>query len=332
MRPDLRPGRQGLAMDVYFYEVFEEEARLLKSLIGDRLEFGLTDRTIQESGHRQPPARLISVRTQSIIPVDWQDRLDGVLSRTTGFDNLKAYRNAISVPVALGYLEEYATRAVAEQAVLMMLSLMRKLPLQLERFRRFERDGLTGKECQNRHLLVVGVGRIGSEIVRIGQGLGMQVRGVDIVRRHSFVEYVEPDEGLAWAEVIICAMNLTEDNYHYFFYEVLKKAAAGVIFINIARGEHAPLADLLRLLKEGHLGGLGLDVFEDEAEVGTAMRTGRPEQSEKAAIVARLLKYPNVILTPHNAFNTAEALERKARFSVEEIFYFLEHRTFHNSV
>uniref|UniRef100_UPI00404B2DB1 NAD(P)-dependent oxidoreductase n=1 Tax=Candidatus Saccharicenans sp. TaxID=2819258 RepID=UPI00404B2DB1 len=319
-------------MDVYFYEVFEEEARLLKSLIGDRLEFGLTDRTIQESGHRQPPARLISVRTQSIIPVDWQDRLDGVLSRTTGFDNLKAYRNAISVPVALGYLEEYATRAVAEQAVLMMLSLMRKLPLQLERFRRFERDGLTGKECQNRHLLVVGVGRIGSEIVRIGQGLGMQVRGVDIVRRHSFVEYVEPDEGLAWAEVIICAMNLTEDNYHYFFYEVLKKAAAGVIFINIARGEHAPLADLLRLLKEGHLGGLGLDVFEDEAEVGTAMRTGRPEQSEKAAIVARLLKYPNVILTPHNAFNTAEALERKARFSVEEIFYFLEHRTFHNSV
>lgn len=319
-------------MDVYFYEVFEEEARLIKNLIRNSLEFGLTDRTIQESGHRQPPARLISVRTQSIIPVDWQDQLDGVLSRTTGFDNLKAYRNAITQPVALGYLEEYATRAVAEQAILMILSLMRKLPRQVEQFKRFERDGLTGKECQNRHLLVVGVGRIGGEIVRLGQSLGMQVRGVDIIRRHSFVKYVEPDEGLAWAEVIVCAMNLTEENHNYFSYEVLKKAPPGVIFINIARGEHAPLSDLWQLLNEGHLGGLGLDVFEDEAEVGTALRTGQPEKSEKATIVTRLLKFPNVILTPHNAFNTTEALERKARFSVNEIFYFLEHGTFRNSI
>ncbi|MGB9893977.1 MAG: NAD(P)-dependent oxidoreductase [Candidatus Saccharicenans sp.] len=332
MRRELGHCRQELVMDVYFYEVFEEEASLIKSLIGGRLKFGLTDRTIQESGHLQPPARLISVRTQSIIPVEWQDQLDGVLSRTTGFDNLKAYKATIHRPVALGYLEEYATRAVAEQAVLMMLALLRKLPLQMEHFKRFQRDGLTGAECQNKRLLVVGVGRIGGEIARMAQGLGMQVRGVDIVRRHDFVNYVEKEEGLAWAEVIICAMNLTDENYHYFSYGVLKKAPAGVIFINIARGEHVPLADILKLMEEGHLGGLGLDVFEEETEVGTAMRTGRLEKSEKATIVAKLLKYPNVILTPHNAFNTAEALERKARFSVEEIFYFLEHRTFRNSI
>lgn len=319
-------------MDVYFYEVFEEEARLIKSLIGRRLEFGLTDRTIQESGHREPPARLISVRTQSVIPVEWQDRLSGVLSRTTGFDNLKAFRRAISLPVALGYLEEYATRAVAEQAILMMLALLRKLPRQMEQFRRFDRDGLTGAEARGRRLLVVGVGRIGGEIVKIGQGLGLQVRGVDIVRRHDFVEYVERDSGLAWADIVICAMNLTDENYHYFSYDLMKKCRPGAIFINVARGEHAPLADMLRLLKEEHLGGLGLDVFEDEPEVGTTLRSGRVEESEGAAIVAELLGCPNVILTPHNAFNTEEALERKARFSVEEIFYFLEHGNFRNSV
>lgn len=319
-------------MDVYFYEVFEEEARLIKSLIGRRLEFGLTDRTIQESGHREPPARLISVRTQSVIPVEWQDRLSGVLSRTTGFDNLKSFRRAISLPVALGYLEEYATRAVAEQAILMMLALLRKLPRQMEQFRRFDRDGLTGAEARGRRLLVVGVGRIGGEIVKIGQGLGLQVRGVDIVRRHDFVEYVERDSGLAWADIVICAMNLTDENYHYFSYDLLKKCRPGVIFINVARGEHAPLSDMLRLLKEEHLGGLGLDVFEDEPEVGTALRTGQVEESEGAAIVAELLRCPNVILTPHNAFNTEEALERKARFSVEEIFYFLRERKFHNQV
>lgn len=319
-------------MDVYFYEVFEEEARLISDFIGDRLKFGLTDKTIQESGHREPPAAIISVRTQSVIPVEWQDKIKAVLSRTTGFDNLKAYRKAISAPVALGYLEEYATRAVAEQAVLLMMALLRKLPEQMEKFKKFNRDGLTGWEAQGRRLLVVGVGRIGGEIVKIGRGLGMEVRGVDIVRRHSFVHYVEKEEGLSWADVIICAMNLTEENYHYFSYELLKKCRPGVIFINIARGEHAPLTDMLRLIKEGHLGGLGLDVFEDEPAVGTALRTGAVETSEKAAVVAELLKYPNVILTPHNAFNTGEALERKARFSVEEIFYFLEQGKFHNYV
>lgn len=319
-------------MDVYFYEVFEEEARLISDLIGNKLKFGLTDKTIQESGHQEPPAAIISVRTQSVIPVEWQDRLQAVLSRTTGFDNLKAYRKSITAPVALGYLEEYATRAVAEQAVLLMMALLRKLPEQMEKFKKFNRDGLTGCEALGRSLLVVGVGRIGGEIVRIAEGLGMEVRGVDIVRRHDFVNYVERDEGLKWADVVICAMNLTEENYHYFNYELLKKCRPGVIFINIARGEHAPLSDMLRLMKEGHLGGLGLDVFEDEPAVGTALRTGTVENSDKAALVAELLKFPNVILTPHNAFNTREALEWKVRFSVEEIFYFLEQGKFHNSV
>ncbi|MDI6846451.1 MAG: NAD(P)-dependent oxidoreductase [Candidatus Saccharicenans sp.] len=319
-------------MDVYFYEAFEEEARLIKKLIGNRLEFGLTDRTIQESGHSEPPARLISVRTQSVIPVAWQDRLDGVLSRTTGFDNLKTYRRLITRPVALGYLEEYATRAVAEQAILLLLALLRKLPAQMKQFKNFNRDGLTGLEAKGRKLLVVGVGRIGGEIVRIASGLGIEVRGVDIVRRHDFVHYVDRDEGLKWAEAIICAMNLTPENYHYFNYDLLKKARPGVIFINIARGEHAPLADMLRLLREGHLGGLALDVFENEPEVGTALRSGRLEGSAQARIVAELLGFPNVIFTPHNAFNTAEALERKVSFSLEEIFYFLQNRTFRHSV
>ncbi len=319
-------------MDVYFYEVFEEEARLIKNFIKDRLDFGLTGRTIQESRHQEPPAKLISVRTQSIIPPEWQNKLDGVLSRTTGFDNLKAYKNNLKTPVVLGYLEEYATRAVAEQAVLLMLSLMRKLPRQIKQFSRFDRDGLTGNECLGKKLLIVGVGRIGGEIVRLGLGLGMEVRGVDIVRRHDFVTYVEKEEGLGWAEVIICAMNLTDENFHYFSYKLLKTTKPGVIFINIARGEHASLNSLLQLMQEGHLGGLALDVFEDEPEVGTALRTNQIEISEKAQIVMELLRYPNVILTPHNAFNTAEALKRKVQSSLDEIFYFLKNRTFHNKV
>jgi len=210
-------------MDVYFYEAFEEEARLIEDLLQGKLLFDLTDRTIQESGDKIPPARLISIRTQSVIPEDWQSELDGVLSRTTGFDNLKAYQKAIKTPVALGYLEEYATRAVAEQAILLMLSLLRRLPQQIQQFRHFQRDGLTGLEALGRNLLVVGVGRIGGETVRMAQPLGLNVRGVDIVQRHDFVHYVQPEDGLAWADIIICAMNLTDQNVHYFSYDLLKK-------------------------------------------------------------------------------------------------------------
>lgn len=319
-------------MDVYFYEAFEEEARLIEDLLQGKLLFDLTDRTIQESGDKIPPARLISIRTQSVIPEDWQSELDAVLSRTTGFDNLKAYQKAIKTPVALGYLEEYATRAVAEQAILLMLSLLRRLPQQIHQFRHFQRDGLTGLEALGRNLLVVGVGRIGGEIVRMAQPLGLNVRGVDIVERHDFVPHVQPDDGLAWADIIICAMNLTDQNVHYFSYDLLKKARPGLIFINIARGEHAPLYDLLRLVQEGHLGGLALDVFEDEPLLATALRTDQARVSEKARIVLDLLAYPQVILTPHNAFNTTEALQRKVQFSLDEIFYFLEHHQFRHQV
>jgi D-lactate dehydrogenase len=319
-------------MDLYFYEAFEEEARLIEDLLQGKLLFDLTDKTIQESGDKIPPARLISIRTQSIIPVAWQDELDAVLSRTTGFDNLRAFKKAIQAPVALGYLEEYATRAEAEQAVLLMLSLMRRLPQQIQQFKHFQRDGLTGVEARGKNLLVVGVGRIGGEIVRMAQPLGLNVKGVDIVERHDFVHYVQPAEGLSWADIIICAMNLTDENFHYFSYDLLKKARRGVIFINVARGEHAPLYDLLRLIQEGHLGGLALDVFEDEPSLATALRTDQVRVSEKARIVFDLLAYPQVILTPHNAFNTAEALQRKVQFSLDEIFYFLEHHQFRHQV
>ena len=78
-------------MDVYFYEAFEEEASSLKSLLGNQLTYEMTDKTIQETDHVNPPARLISIRTQSIIPVEWADKLDGILSRSTGYDHLKKY-------------------------------------------------------------------------------------------------------------------------------------------------------------------------------------------------------------------------------------------------
>ena len=315
-------------MDVYFYEAFEEEAKSLKTFLGNQLSYEMTDKTIQEIGHTAPPARLISIRTQSIIPTEWADKLDGVLSRSTGYDHLKKYLDIIRKPLPCGYLEEYATRAVAEHAILLIMALIRRLPQQMIQFRNFNRDGLTGGECAGRNLLVVGVGRIGSEIVKIGSSLGMNVRGVDIVQRHKEVQYIGKEEGIAWADVIICSMNLTNENRGYFSYNLLKQAKPGVLFVNIARGEHTPIADMLRLVQERHVGGLGLDVFEDEPNVAVVLRSKHMNTFPAAQLIKELLQHPNVLCTPHNAFNTVEAVQRKSRFSVDEVMYFLENKDF----
>ena len=314
--------------EIFFYEAFEEEAEALRSILRDELTYELTGKTIQETGHKEPPARLISIRTQSKIPVDWAGKLDGILSRSTGYDHLIAYRKQTKTGLPLGYLEEYSTRAVAEHAIMLAVSLLRKLPQQIRQFPSFDRDGLTGSECLGKHLLVVGVGRIGGETVRIARGLSFEVRGVDIVPNKPNVVYVSKQEGIPWADLIICAMNLTDENRGYFSYELLKTAKKGCIFVNIALGEHAPLEGLARLLREGHLNGVGLDVFEDEGNLATALRSQGTTSTPARRIITDLLAHPNVLLTPHNAFNSREALQRKAAMSVEQIRHFLKHREF----
>jgi D-lactate dehydrogenase len=171
----------------------------------------------------------------------------------------------------------------------------------------------------------VGVGHIGSEIVRIGQGLGMNVRGVDLVQQIDSLRYCEKEEGIAWADAVICAMNLTESNRGYFSYSLLKKSKPGTIFINIARGEHASTADLIKLAEEDHLGGIGLDVYEDEPIVASELRSG---MNAVSAQVRKLLSFPNILLTPHNAFNTTEAVERKSRLTAEQLDFFLRNKKF----
>jgi len=301
-------------MDVHFYEAFEEEAAALRRYLPSTVCASFTWKTIQESGDAEPPAPLISIRTQSVIPSAWVGKAKGIVSRTTGYDHL------VGQKIPWGHLPHYCGRAVAEQAILLVMALLRKLPQQIAQFPTFQRDGLTGRECVGKKLLVVGVGNIGSEVVKIGQALGMEVRGMDISPKHPSVSYVSIDEGLAWAEIIVCAMNLAKDNAGYFSYDTLKRARRGVVFVNIARGELSPTNDLIRSLDEGHLGALALDVYENEGALAVALRSG------KSAFP--LLGRPNVILTPHNAFNTTEAVERKAQQTAQQIGHFQKHGTF----
>ena len=315
-------------MDIFFYEAFAEEERALRRNLPPGLDAGFSRYTIQESGHEAPPSGFISIRTQSVIPGSWADSLGAILTRSTGFDHIISFRTATGARITAGYLPLYCSRAVAEQALLLWLGLMRRLRVQMDHMACFDRDGLTGNECAGRTLVVVGVGNIGIEVCRIGEALGMRVIGVDIVERHAAVRYASIDAALPEADIIVCAMNLTDRNTGYFSYDLLKAAKPGSIFVNIARGEVAQAPDLLRLLHEGHLAGVGLDVYEHEGEFATALRSGKGPLDTSMRALLELARHHHAILTPHNAFNTVESVERKSLQSMQQAEHFLKHGDF----
>ncbi len=309
-------------LDIFFYETFQEEEELLRKYLPPGVTAEFTWKTIQEAQHTEPPAGIISVRTQSVLPLQWASRLNAILSRSTGYNHLLKYKADSGTDLICGYLPLYCHRAVAEQAMLLWMTLWRRLPLQIKQFRTFSRDGLTGLEAQGKELLVVGVGNIGYEVVKIGTGLDMKVTGVDIVERHEDVTYKPIRQAIGQADVVVCAMNLTARNRAYFNYELLKKMRKGSLFINVSRGEISPSLDLLRVLKERHIGGVALDVYDEESELAMALRQGKASMNPQVRAVLEMMDMDNVILTPHNAFNSIEGVERKARQSMEQVSHF----------
>jgi len=309
--------------DVFFYETFQEEEQAIQNQVPSDIQWGYTAQTIQESGHSQPPAPIISLRTQSTIPPAWSNNLQAILSRSAGYDHLAAYRHTTKCRFPLGYLPQYCARAVAEQALMLWMALLRKLPRQTAQFSTFHREGITGRECRGKTLVVVGVGNIGHHICEIGHAMDMNVLGVDLEKKYDDISYLSIEEGLAQADILVSAMNLTPDNVNYFNKNRMKQLKSGALFINIARGELAFAQDLLHLLDSHVVGGLGIDVYNEESSLSVALRNEKipmPDNPEIQAI-QEMSKRDNVILTPHNAFNTIEAVVRKAEQSVEQLIH-----------
>jgi D-lactate dehydrogenase len=316
-------------MKVVFYEAFSEEIEMLQKFLNSGIEAEYREGTIQSYPEKSPPSHLISIRTQSIIPTQWSEQLSGILTRSTGFDHLRKYLSQCDTKVSCGYLPEYCARAVAEHAILMVLSLLKKIRKQLSHFQTFNRNGLTGGECHQNKLLVVGVGKIGREIVQLAKGMGMIVKGVDLEEREKFVDYVSLEEGLAFSDTIVCALPLTNLTKNLLNYEKLKNVKKGALFINVSRGEVSPIEDLDQLINEGVLGGVAMDVFEEECDLAASLQDASSKGlTEYEKLIKKMQQHENVIFTPHNAFNTLEGLVRKSELSVLSIHEFVDTQKF----
>lgn len=246
--------------------------------------------------------------------------------RCAGFNNvdLKAAEGRIRVT----RVPAYSPHAVAEYAVSLMLSLNRKIYRAVNRTRdgNFTLNGLLGFDMYGKTAGVIGMGRIAKELIKILHGFGMNVMAYDLYPDHEFakqydVKVVSLDELYANSDIISLHCPLTPDTKFLINKDSIAKMKKGVMIINTGRGKLINTEDLIEGLRSKQVGSAGLDVYEEEREYFYEDKSDKMIDDD---ILARLLMVPNVVLTSHQAFFTAEALHNIAVSTLDSVKEFAE--------
>ena len=216
----------------------------------------------------------------------------------------------------------YSPHAVAEHTVALLLTLNRKTHRAYARVREgnFELAGLLGFDIFGLTVGVVGTGKIGVEFARIMKGFGCDLLGYDPYPNPAAeklgLRYVELDDLLAQADIISLHAPLTPETYHLIDTSAIAKVKRGVTLINTSRGALVDATAVIEGLKSGQIGYLGLDVYEEEADLFFEDLSDTIIQDD---VFARLLTFPNVVITGHQAFFTRNALQAIADTTLANI-------------
>jgi D-lactate dehydrogenase len=219
----------------------------------------------------------------------------------------------------------YSPHAVAEHTLALILALDRKIHKAYNRVREgnFALEGLLGVELHGRTAGVVGTGKIGTIVARILLGFGCKVLAYDLYPNLELTaagaSYVPLDDLFRQADVITLHCPLQPETYHLVNEDSLALMKRGVMLVNTSRGPLLDTQAAVRALKSGKLGALGLDVYEEEGDLFFEDLSNRVIQDD---VFSRMLTFPNVIITGHQAFFTQRALEAIARETLANITAF----------
>ncbi|MFK7736177.1 MAG: 2-hydroxyacid dehydrogenase [Pirellulaceae bacterium] len=242
------------------------------------------------------------------------DGLQLVALRCAGFNNVDLQTaNALGIRVVR--VPAYSPHAVAEHSVALMLSLSRQLHRAYTRVRdaNFALEGLLGFDFHSKTVGIIGTGKIGETLCRIMRGFGCNVLAHDVTVNPKCLEmgvqYVELDELYSRSDIISLHCPLTPSTRHLINEEAINQMKDGVMLINTSRGAIVDTAALVAALKSEKIRALGLDVYEEEAGLFFEDQSNEVIQDD---IFARLLTFPNVLITGHQAFFTQEAMSEIA--------------------
>lgn len=318
--------------DVEFVDTIEEvprDAEIVSVFVNSRIGPGFL--------REHPKVKLVTTRSSAT------DHLDIAAAEKRG--------------VVLAHVPDYGAATVAEHTFALILGVARKLRHCLESGRRSRgaSERLRGMELRGKTLGVVGTGRVGLQVIRIARGFSMRVVAFDMNQRADSerelgFDYVTLDKLLRMSDIITLHVPLTARTRHLLNAARLAKCKPGVVLINTARGALIDPDALVEGLESGQIGGVGLDVLEDErAFAGDATKTIGAQIVQKIHAVStpggdagrrderlrelqglmrnrRLLTHANVFFTPHVGFNSVEAIERINLGTVEHIRDFIAGR------
>lgn len=289
----------------------------------DYLEADLSVQTARlAKGYDAVCAFVSSDVSEKVLQILGQRGVKLVLMRCAGFNNVDlaaADANGITVLRVPGYSPE----AVAEHAMALALAVNRHIHKGYIKVREnnFSLVGLTGVNFYGKTAGIVGTGKIGAAMCRICHGFGMKVIAYDIYQNPDldFVEYVDFDTLLANSDLISLHCPLTEENYHLINQDTIRKMKDKVILVNTSRGALIKTDDLIAGIRSRKFFGVGLDVYEEETN---NVFENREDDFLEHSTTARLLSFPNVIVTSHQGFLTEEALAAISRTTLQNAMDF----------
>jgi D-lactate dehydrogenase len=244
-----------------------------------------------------------------------------VAMRCAGVNNVDIDA-ARTIGLRVSRVPDYSPYAVAEHTMGLVLSLNRKIPRANNRVREnnFALDGLLGFDLHGRTVGVVGTGKIGAAFVRICRGFGMEVLACDPQQSPECLaagaRYVGFDELIAASDIISLHCPLTESTHHLLDAAAVARMKPGVMLINTSRGALVDTRAVIDGLKSGTIAYLGLDVYEEESDLFFEDLSSKVIADD---VFARLLTFPNVLVTGHQGFFTSDALTAIADTTVASI-------------
>lgn len=317
-------------MKILFYDTkpYDRESfeKVLKHYSSVNIDFLKTDISAQTASLAKG-YDAVCVFVASEVSADVIERLFAIgikliLLRCAGFNNvdIKAAENyGITVMRVPGYSPE----SVAEHALALAFAVNRHLHKAYIKVREnnFSLIGLTGINFCGKTAGIIGTGKIGATMCRACYGIGMKIKAYD---KHpnpdlNFAEYTSLDAVFRESDLISLHCPLTEETYHMIDISAIDKMKNGVILVNTSRGALISTEDLIRGIRKHKFAGVGLDVYEEEQE---NVFENREDDILESSVTARLLSFPNVIVTSHQGFLTEEALEAISESTIKNAIDF----------
>lgn len=315
-------------MKMLFFEVDKkQELYFRKSFPHDELyfyDYPLTQKTIPAA---HSDALVISIFVHSHITklvLERFQKLALLLSRTTGSDHIDCIETQ-KRNICVKTLPLYATQAVAEYTFALLLTLLRKIIVATDHKQKHDYETLRGYELAQKKIGIIGFGMIGKAVASIAQAFSMKILVYDPYCQmiQEGISFVSLDELLQQTEIITVHAPLTKKTWHMLNKETLQRCKKGSFLINTARGGIIDTLALVEALKNNIFEGVALDVLEEESEHFLSLIESSQVDKEHYNVVLAneyLAQHPKVIISPHNAFNTVEALDR----SMQETYNCIE--------